>query len=127
MATAPVPGRTRADDEANVILRITMAGKTLELQPAALTLQEKFVIRNSTGMPFEAFFTGGMNSVGEDSVAVLWWLARRANGEPNLPFLTFAEDWKFDPEGFDLEEVTPDEVDDRPEDSGPGSSTPSLA
>jgi len=116
MAKAPVPGRARADAAAQTVIRMTVAGKTLEVQPAALTLDERFVIRASTnGLPFEAFFAGGEQSVGEDSVAVLWWCARRANGEPNLSFRQFVSEWVFDPENFDIEVVEADPEDPSPE------------
>lgn len=109
MGLAPTPGRAQEDAAANVRLRMTLGGRTLEVQPAALTLDEKFVIRNATGLPIEAFFAPGQNTVGEDSVAVLWWIARRANGEPNLPWKQFAAEWAFDPEAFDIEEVEDDD------------------
>lgn len=119
MAKAPTPGRAQAEAaakaEAQVVLRITNGEQMLEVQPSALTLKERFVIRSSTGLPFEAFFSGGEHAIGEDSVAVLWWCARRANGEPTLAFRQFMDEWVFDPEHLEIEEVEPDEDDDRPE------------
>lgn len=121
MATAPTPGAARRAEADAKVIRITKDGKTLEVQPAALSLQERFVIRHATGLPFEAFFTGGEDSIGEDSIAVLWWVARRANGEPGLVFSQFVNDWTFNPEGFDIEVVEDDAEDDHPEESGLGS------
>lgn len=117
MAKAPVPGRAEAraaaEEAANVRLRMTMGERTLELAPASLSLDERFVIRNATGLPFEAFFAEGQNTIGEDSVAVLWWLARRANGEPHLAWRQFQSEWVFDAETFDLNEVTEDDPEDQ--------------
>ena len=121
MATAPTPGAARRAEADAKVIRITNGGKTLEVQPSGLALSERFVIRHATGLPFEAFFRGGEESIGEDSIAVLWWVARRANGEPNLGFPQFIKDWVFDPEGFDIEVDEDDPEDDRPEGSGLGS------
>ncbi len=115
MAKAPTPGRARTEEAAATTIRMTMGGKTLEVQPAALSLKERFVIRSATGLPFEAFFAGGENAVGEDSVAVLWWCARRANGEENLPFAQFMGEWVFDANDFDIEVDEDDGEDDSPE------------
>ena len=38
-----------------------------------------------TGLPLEAF-TEGETAMGMDSIVVLWWLARRMNGEALLPY-----------------------------------------
>lgn len=121
MATAPVPGAARRAEADAKVIRITNSGRTLEVQPAALSLTERFAIRHATGMPFEAFFAGGESSIGEDSIAVLWWVARRANGEPDLAFSVFVKDWVFEPEGFDIEVEADDPEDDHPEESGLGS------
>jgi hypothetical protein len=115
MAKAPTPGRARADEAAQTTLRMTMAGRTLEVQPSALSLEERFVIRSATGLPFEAFFAGGEQSIGEDSIAVLWWCARRANGEPNLAFRQFIAEWVFDADNFDIEVDEDDGEDQSPE------------
>ena len=115
MAKAPTPGRAQADEAAQTTIRMTMGGRTLEVQPSALSLDERFVIRQSTGLPFEAFFSGGQQSIGEDSVAVLWWIARRTNGEPNLPFAQFKGEWKFDADTFDIEVDEDDGEDQSPE------------
>ena len=116
MAKAPTPGRARADEEAQTTIRMTMGERTLTVQPSALTLAERFVIRQSTGLPFEAFFAGGEQSIGEDSVAVLWWIARRSNGEPALAFRQFKDEWVFDGENFEIEvDEQPDDEDESPE------------
>lgn len=126
MATAPTPGKARARNEAQTVIRIKMGDRTLEVQPSALSLNERFIIRQVTGSPFEAFF----QAIGEDSIAVLWWVARRANGEPSLAFQKFMGEWEAleSADDFDIDIVEDNEEDDTsPEGSGSGSSTPSLA
>ena len=127
MATAPTPGAARRSKEQSRVLRMTIHGKTLEFQPSAITLAERFNIRNATTLPFEAFFGGEEGRLfGSDSIAVLWWLARRHNGEPALSWQEFASGWTDDPD-FDVEAIEDDDPeDDRPEGSGSGSSTDSL-
>lgn len=112
MATAPTPGAARRDVEHSRVLRMTVNGKTLEFQPSTITLKERFVIRTSTELPFEAFFGEGGRLFGEDSIAVLWWLARRRNGEPGLALLDLMSEWESDPD-FDVEAIEddPEELD----------------
>jgi hypothetical protein len=62
------------------------------LAPGNVPLGEKMIVRKATGLPFEAFFADG-NTIGEDSVAVLWWLARRAGGEPMLTWTQVEKEW----------------------------------
>lgn len=59
-----------------------------------LTMPDKLAVRKATGMPFEAFW--GSETVGEDSLVVLWWLARRKNGEALLSFQQAAAEWPLD-------------------------------
>ena len=83
MAQAPTPGVTRRADErkaATVTLILTLRGETLRLCPATLSFAERTIVRKATGMPFESYFS----EIGQDSVEVAWWLARRAAGEPGL-------------------------------------------
>jgi hypothetical protein len=121
--SAPRPRRAEepAGPRTNSYFRLTLRGKTLELQQA-VSLQEKFAIRYATGMPFEAFWSGEAR-IGEDSFSVLWWLARRQNGEPGLPFEQHLAEWPTDLQEGDIEmELVEDEGEptDDPEGSGPG-------
>ena len=100
MAKAPRPGKVREQEAATKRFRISVKGRTLEL-PAVLTLHEKMTVRLATGIPFDQFLVSETR-IGEDTVAVLWWLARRANGEPNLAWSTFAGEW---------EQISPDDLD----------------
>lgn len=106
MAKAPRPGKPREQKEATKRFRITVKGRTLEL-PATLTLNEKMTVRLATGIPFDQFLLSEQR-IGEDTVAVLWWLARRANGEPQLAWSAFAGEW----ETIDSNDLEVDLVDD---------------
>lgn len=87
--------------------RITVRGRTLELSQH-LTLNEKMAVRLGTGIPFEQFFVSETR-IGEDTVAVLWWLARRKNGEPGLAWAKFANEWEtITPDDLDVEEIDDD-------------------
>lgn len=101
MATAPVPGQARRDALANQVMRLTLQGKTLEL--GEVPLSEKMALRSATGMPLEQFMPNeNARTFGEDSFAVLWWLARRANGERGLSFTEFVNSW---PTGLTADDI----------------------
>lgn len=126
MATAPIPGSVAEQTGARQFMRIRVRERTLELVPE-LTMAERFVVRSATGLPFEAFMPAHQErEFGEDSLFVLWWLARRQTGEPNLGFNQAQAEW---PKGLgedDLDFVLVDLDDepmteDSPEGSGPAS------
>ncbi len=87
MANAPAPGagkRAEAIESARRLMTITVRGHDpVTLAPGNVPFKERLLVRRATGLPFEAFFTGGeeASSIGLDSVQVLWWLGRRAAGE----------------------------------------------
>lgn len=88
MASAPRPGAQRAQTDATKRYRIRVRDTTLEF-PAVLSIEERFAIRGMAGgISFETLF----KYPGEDLVAVLWWLARRRNGEPHLGISEAAAD-----------------------------------
>lgn len=80
-----------------------------------LTMTDKLAVRKATGLPFEAFW--GDSAVGEDSLVVLWWLARRKNGEAMLSFHEAAAQWPtdLDPDDLDLHVGAVDDEADDPE------------
>lgn len=126
MAKAPQPGkltnvRPVERHEPNKRLVITVCGSTLELNQA-LPFKERFAVRAATGLPLSAFWAGE-EKVDADSVLVLWWLARRANGEPRLSFEDAEAEWPDDlkPGDVEMEEIVDDEDEetDDPESSGP--------
>ncbi len=127
MANAPTPGSRAADEAVRLFLRIRIKDRTLDLVPT-LTMKERFVVRAATGgLPLEAFLPQQTErEFGEDSLFVLWWVARRQNGEPNLAFAQADTEWPNDlDEGdVDVTEVDLDNEppeDDSPEGPGPGS------
>lgn len=120
MATAPRPGagrRQQATQAAQRVLRITVCGETRTLAPDNLPFDEQIAVRKSCGgLPFSAFW-GGESTVGLDSLQIMWWLARRANGEPRLALATVLEEWPetLNPDDFSVELDEPDEEDIDPE------------
>lgn len=112
MDNNPIPG-SRADNEgARQFIRITVQGNTLDFVPN-LTMQEKFTVRAQTSLPFEAFLpTVSETQVGEDTLFILWWLARRQNGEPQLPLKQAEGQWPTEFKDGDLDMVLIDLDDD---------------
>jgi hypothetical protein len=82
------------------------------LAPNNIPMSEKVIVRKATGMPFEAFL-GDEDKIGADSVAIMWWLARRANGEPMLTWSQVEKDWPDELTESDIDV----EVDDPSEDA----------
>ena len=122
MAQAPLPGASQHAPPSPTTLRMTIRGKTLELVQNIST-QEKFAVRFATGVPYDSF-VAGEGRIGEDTFIVFWWLARRQNGEPNLPLQQVMDEWPTDlkPDDLEVVEVSDDEGDaESPEGSGPGS------
>ncbi len=117
MAQAPTPGGDKTNSSR--FLRLRLRDQTLEVN-LGISLQEAFVVRAATGgMSLEAL----CNSFGKDTFGVLWWLARRQNGEPRLSWDAFCGQW--DPDlidaDYDLDNVDindEDEKDDSPEGEG---------
>lgn len=109
MATAPEPGAARRAALANRGLRLTLQGRTLEL--GEVPLSEKMAVRSATGMPLEQFMPSNESqSFGEDSFAVLWWLARRANGERGLSLTEVVNTWpKLTADDIELEVISDDD------------------
>ena len=121
MATAPEPGAARRATEATRIMRLTLQGRTLDL--GEVPLSEKMACRSATGMALEQFLpTNDTRTFGEDSFAVLWWLARRANGEPGLSFSELVNTWpRLTADDIGLEVIDDDgEATDDPGKSGDG-------
>jgi len=131
MATAPPPGAGRraaaeaADDEAaQQILTITIRreitigkGEKRRTLPQShtlainlLSMTDKLAVRKATGLPFESFLGEGV--FGEDSLVVVWWLARRKNGEAVLSFHEAAEQWPAELTAEDIDVHVGDPSDD---------------
>lgn len=101
MAKAPTPGSARvkrARDEARTGLaarmRITVGDESRTLHLADLGPRDAIECRKATGMPYTAF----LQDLSSDSFVVLWWLAERHDGQPNLPFQRVLDGWPSDAE-----------------------------
>ncbi|CAB5217883.1 hypothetical protein UFOVP209_27 [uncultured Caudovirales phage] len=98
---------------AQQVMTITLRGIDYRLAIGNVPIAEKMIVRKATGLPFEAFLTEGQ--IGSDSVAVLWWLARRADGEIGLTWTQAANEWPSDLTADDLEVTMEDASGDDPE------------
>lgn len=95
---------------ASRILRITLGGRSLEIDVMQFGPADDRVSRAQAGITISSLIESDV--FGVDTMLLLWWLARRKNGEPGLhyydvenEFPTFAH---VAAANFDLEEVTPD-------------------
>lgn len=100
MASAPRPGvgaRKEASKAARVVLVIPYGDDEHRLAWQNLPMGERVVCRKATGLPFETFTQAFEDTqasvVGEDSICVAWWLARRAAGEFTLTWTRACEEW----------------------------------
>lgn len=102
MAKAPAPGSFDAptpDKPAKPTrrYRLSFGGTTLEM-PASMTFHERAAVREATGLTLNDY----LRKPDEDSFQVLWWLARRYNGEPRLRLTAVTDSWP--------EDLSPDDV-----------------
>lgn len=109
MATAPEPGIGRKKEErvtrekaAQSVITIAYGEDSLSLAWLNVPIGEQLVVRKATGLPLTAFTMPladaetGPGVIGEDSLLVLWWLARRAKGESQLTFSSAVDEWDRD-------------------------------
>jgi hypothetical protein len=107
MATAPAPGAGRRREEskrAKVITTITIRGESKSCAFGNLPIRERALIRDVTGLPFERW----MARLEEDSLMVMWWVARRQSGERGLSFDDVEAGWFEDLTGDEVEIVEDD-------------------
>jgi hypothetical protein len=95
------------------VMTITLRGIDYRLAVGNVPIAERMIVRKATGFPFEAFLTEGQ--IGSDSVAVLWWLARRAEGEIGLTWTQAMAEWPTDITADDLEVTMEDATGEDPE------------
>lgn len=122
MASAPPPGagrRAAQSQSAQKVATITVRGETYRLAVGSVPIGEKLAVLSQTGVAFDQLI-GDQNKIGEVSVAVLWWLAKRANGHRSLSWAQVADEWPTDltEDDVSFEMDTPDEElqgDDSPE------------
>ncbi len=132
-AKAPRPGVSRRNEEAaenQKILTITTRRELTTAKGRAiaaentlainnLPMRERLICRKATGLPFASFWSEDRIDI--DSVVVLWWLARRAQGEVNLTFDGAVKEWPDDMVPVNEETGEGDfdlEFDDNDEDEG---------
>ena len=115
MVSAPTPGvgkRKEAASAAATVMTITIRGHSWQIAPGNLPFAERGAVRKATGgLPIESYWDGNL-SVGIDSIQVLWWLARRASGEPGLGLDAALDDWPSDltEDDIGVEITEPDET-----------------
>jgi len=103
MAKAPSPGKIERAQAEGLIdaapladgerpeekpryLRLTVGGLTKVIDWASLGPGDDLVSRQQCGIPVSALL--GIDQFGGDLLLILWWTARRLNGEPRLTFAT---------------------------------------
>jgi hypothetical protein len=118
MAQAPRPGvakRKEAQQQARKVLRLTVDGVTVEVCPDNLPISERVALRKACGgLPLSAFW-GDSSSIDIDSFQVLFWLGRRACGEPSLQLSEVEENWPENigaPGMLEAVVIDPEETDD---------------
>jgi len=122
MAKAPRPGvgaRAEAAVAAQQILVIRIGETTWKLAWRNVPMGERMLVRKWTGIAYASFTSNG-EQIDEDSLALLWCLARRAAGETSLIFDdSVVEDYRqrvIDAEGdMEISVDSPDEEADDPE------------
>ena len=129
MAKAPKPGvskRQESAEAARQIMTITVRGatdrkgrpidETHTLAIGIIPMRERVICRKATGLPVESF-VAHEDRIGLDSIAILWWLARRANGEINLRYEQAMDEWpkQIGEDDIEVEVEEPDEDADDPE------------
>lgn len=99
MTGAPTPGAGKVKAQAaaaQLVVSITLRGETKHVAPFNLPLGEALAFRKATGgLAVESFWSGS-SSIGADSVKMLWWLARRAEGEDRLSLEEVWDQWPND-------------------------------
>lgn len=111
MVKAPVPGVAAAEAArtaaATIRIKFTARKDTFLIPPAGLLpIRDKIDVRKATGMSYESFLRE--NTVGEDTLVVLWWLGRRQT-ELGLDFDTASSEWAG--EAFSADELSLEYVD----------------
>lgn len=111
---APTPGAGRKLEQAKraqVVTTITIRDQKQSCAFANLPIRERALIRNVTGLPFERW----MNGIEEDSLQVMWWVARRQAGERGLSFAEVQAEWFEDLTTDDVEIEEDDGQDEDPD------------
>ena len=82
----PGVAKRATDTELNQqILVLRIGDDSWRLSWRNLPLSERMLVRKWTGLPYQTFLATG-ETIDADSLALLWCLARRAEGETSLVF-----------------------------------------
>ena len=127
MAKAPRPGVSKREGElteAQQIMNLkvlrpiaTSSGRIIPESHSIginnIPMRERIICRKATGLPLAAFWSEDRIDI--DSIMVLWWMARRLNGEAALTFEQAAEDWPLDlsEDELDIDLGDPDDPTDQ--------------
>lgn len=130
MAQAPRPGVSARADEleaAQQVITITIKrpittadGRLVDeshtLAINNIPIRERVICRKATGLPMAAYWSGE-DRIDLDSVVVLWWIARRMNGEATLTWDQACEQFPLDLgiDEIDMDMSGPDDEADDPE------------
>lgn len=125
MATAPRPGASRRADEvrdAKRVTRITIKGESHDVALNNLPMRIRNRVRKQCdGLPLSAYFQSDA-VIDDDSLKVLWWVARMADGEDSLTLQTVDDNWWPDltlddvsMEIIDADQATAEELENSPE------------
>lgn len=102
MAKAPNPGaskRKASTDAAKQVISIRIKDRETTLAIGSVPIAEKLIVRKATGLPLDVFCD--LSNLGTDSLQVLFWLGRRANGEAFLTLNQVDAEW---PEGLTFDD-----------------------
>jgi hypothetical protein len=124
MARAPRPGAARKKGSAR--FSITVDDRTHILHQGDLGPEDYRVVRKQTGMAWKEFFGEDGDKFDYDSLEVLWWMARRKDGEPRLSIAQVDRQWPTADEFAEMVaddrivlDVLDDDVEEDPDDPLP--------
>jgi hypothetical protein len=83
------PRAVKARRKAGRVASMTIRGRTLQLHFRDLGPADDVVSRAEAGVPIsgvELNIATGKDLMGLDRILVMWWMARRKSGEPNLHY-----------------------------------------
>lgn len=95
------------------IMVLTVGGVDYRLTLGNIPLGEKEAVLQQTRRSLEQWTAE--EAQGELTIAVLWWLARRAEGERRLTWSEVKDQWPEDLTGVNVEVIDDDGTSDHPE------------
>lgn len=88
---APKPGVGRRQEAKRAAVRVTVGDRAYTLHISDLGPHDDLVSRRETGLPVTPFFAE--ERFGMDSLLIMFWMARRKNGEDRLRFEQVVEEF----------------------------------